>query len=88
MQPRLGARERENETVAAAVLLVKAPLSLPPPDLAYAIWRRSPLARGDARSALAVGRAGFAPSVFAFGLPVDDSGQLDPAPVRWVELDP
>lgn len=57
-----------------------------PLDLAATLWSRSPLAREDALSALAVLRPGSRPSLFAFGLPVDASGALDRDPGRWAEI--
>ncbi len=57
-------------------------------DLAFAIWRRSLLARGDARTALAVvGEAGQRSS-FSYELPVDGAGRPDLAATRWVDLEP
>jgi len=57
-------------------------------DLAFALWRQSPLARADLLSALIVERPGRAPSTFAYGLPLDDRFELDLAPARWVDLAP
>ncbi len=57
-------------------------------DLAFALWRQSPLARADLLSALVVERPGRAPSTFAYGLPLDERAQLDLAPARWVDLAP
>ena len=55
-------------------------------DLAYALWRRSPLARPDALSALTVQLPGARSSVFAFGLPLTPEGELDREPARWSEV--
>jgi signal transduction histidine kinase len=57
-------------------------------DLAYALWRRSPLARYDALSALVVESPEHARSTFSWGLPLDAGGRLDLSPARWVELQP
>jgi signal transduction histidine kinase len=57
-------------------------------DLAYVLWRGSPLARLDAVSALVVERPDERPSSFAYGLPLTDQLELDPAPARWSGLPP
>jgi len=57
-------------------------------DLAFALWRRSPLARVDLLSAVVVERAGAVASSFSYGLPLDDRSALDLAPARWVDLAP
>jgi len=57
-------------------------------DLAYALWRASPLARPDALSALALDWPGEPPSSFSYGLPLDDLGELDRSPARWAGLVP
>ena len=57
-------------------------------DLAYVLWRGSPLARLDAISALVVERPGMRPSSFAYGLPLTDALELDLAPARWIGLAP
>lgn len=57
-------------------------------DLAYVLWRGSPLARLDAISALVIERPGSRPSSFAYGLPLTDDLDLDLAPARWSGLAP
>ncbi len=57
-------------------------------DLAYALWRRSPLARPDALSALVLELDGERPTTFSYGLPLTDEGRLDPSPARWAGLLP
>ena len=57
-------------------------------DLAYLIWRGSPLARLDATSALVIDRPGIRPSSFSYGLPLTDALDLDLAPARWSGLAP
>ncbi len=57
-------------------------------DLAYVLWRGSPLARLDAISALVIERPGRPPSSFAYGLPLTDELDLDLAPARWSGLAP
>jgi len=58
------------------------------PDLPYAIWRDSPLARADLLSALTVVPPSGAPESFSYGLPIDGEGRIDPSAVRWVDLAP
>ena len=57
-------------------------------DLAYLLWRRSPLARRNALTALAVFPEGGAPVPFSYGLPLTDAGEVDDDPVRWGSLGP
>ncbi|MEO7793870.1 MAG: hypothetical protein ABIV06_03790, partial [Thermoanaerobaculia bacterium] len=57
-------------------------------DLAYVLWRGSPLARLDAISGLVVERPGKPASSFAYGLPLTDALDLDLAPARWSGLAP
>ncbi len=54
-------------------------------DLAYTLWRASPLARPNLLSALAATVEGETISSFSFGLPLDD-GELDRDPGRWEVL--
>ncbi len=66
-----------------------APAELPltgEEDLAFVLWRGSPLARLDALSALVIERPGRPPSSFAYGLPLTDGLELDLAPARWSGL--
>ena len=58
-----------------AELVPRAPAGLEPQDLAFALWRDSPLARRSTRSALAVEPFDGRRSAFSFGmLPPDDRG--------------
>lgn len=57
-------------------------------DLAFVLWRGSPLARLDAISALVVERPELPPSSFSYGLPLTDALDLDLAPARWSGLVP
>ncbi len=57
-------------------------------DLAFVLWRGSPLARLDALSALVIERPQLLPSSFAYGLPLTDALELDLAPARWSGLVP
>lgn len=54
-------------------------------DLALALWRRSPLARRDARSALVIEPFDGAPVSFSFGVPLLD-GRADLDVVRWPDV--
>ena len=54
----------------AADLLPRSPRGVEPEDLAFALWRRSPLARPGALSALAVETVEGERSTFSFGLPL------------------
>lgn len=54
-------------------------------DLAFALWRLTPLAQGGALSAIVVRPSGnTAPSVFSFGLPMRGD-TVDWSPSRWEE---
>ncbi len=55
-------------------------------DLAFALWRRSPLATQGALSAVQVEGPGGRRSSFSFGLPVGEEGALDRSPARWEQL--
>ncbi len=55
-------------------------------DLAFALWRASPLARLDLLSALVVDFEDGETSTFSFGLPLDGEGNLVETPERWVDL--
>ncbi len=68
-----------------------APAALPrtsEDDLAFVLWRGSPLARLDAISAVVIERPDMPPSSFAYGLPLTDALELDLAPARWSGLVP
>ena len=67
-------------------LAPRSPAGLNRQDLAYTLWRGSPLARPHALSALAVVPREGNPSSFAFGLPSARTGKLDATPERWDEL--
>lgn len=67
-------------------LAPRSPVGLNRQDLAFTLWRGSPLSRPHALSALAVlPREGIASS-FSFGLPTVRSGRLDWSPERWDDL--
>jgi signal transduction histidine kinase len=67
-------------------LAPRSPAGLNRQDLAYTLWRGSPLARPHALSALAVLPREGNPSSFAFGLPSVRSGKVDATPERWDDL--
>ena len=55
-------------------------------DLAYALWKDSPLSRHHSLSALVVQRENVATSSFSFGMPLTDQGLVDQEHGRWEEL--
>ncbi len=65
----------------------RTPVGLERQDLAYALWKDSPLARHHSLSALVVQRENASPSSFSFGMPLTDQGMVDMAPGRWEDLD-
>jgi signal transduction histidine kinase len=67
-------------------LVLVDPTSLEPKDLAFELWRNSPLARTARLSSLVLASNGGDPLTFSFGLPLTKSGDLDRAPERWDEL--
>jgi signal transduction histidine kinase/HAMP domain-containing protein len=65
----------------------RRPAGLEAQDLAYALWKDSPLARHHSLSALVVQREGEPPaSSFSFGMPLTDQGVVDNDPTRWEDL--
>jgi len=52
-------------------------------DLAFVLWRESPLAQRDALSALVVEAPGGGRSTFSFGLFLDEGGRPAAEPIRW-----
>jgi signal transduction histidine kinase/HAMP domain-containing protein len=67
-------------------LVPRSPVGLERQDLAYALWKDSPLARQHSLSALVVQTDGGPPSSFSFGMPLTDQGLVDDDPGRWVDL--
>ncbi len=55
-------------------VIPRTPVGLDYQDLAYVLWRGSPLARYHALSALVVQRENAPPSFFSFGMPLTDQG--------------
>jgi signal transduction histidine kinase len=69
-------------------LALSGPSGLEREDLAFALWRRSSLARRGALSALSVRPLDGSPgSVFSFGLPLTADHRLDRQSERWRALD-
>ncbi|HEY7213118.1 MAG TPA: ATP-binding protein, partial [Thermoanaerobaculia bacterium] len=75
------------ETLDLAQVVPRVPANLERQDLAYALWKDSPLARHHSLSALVVQTADSpAASSFSFGMPLTDQGLVDPDPGRWEDL--
>jgi signal transduction histidine kinase/HAMP domain-containing protein len=68
-------------------LTVGDPEALDPRDLAFAVWRRSPLVRSGALSAVVVGHSSAPLSRFSFGLPLTEEGEIDASLSLLPELD-
>ncbi len=58
-------------------LAPRTPVGLDPRDLAYSLWRASPLSRPNALSAVAVRSGNALVSSFAFGMPLTGEGDID-----------
>ena len=67
-------------------LVPRSPANLERQDLAYALWKDSPLARHHSLSALVVETPDGPVSSFSFGMPLTDKGMVDPDPGRWEDL--
>ena len=91
-QPELAATWRRLEGHLAGVDLQRrvprSPDGLLPTDLAYLLWRRSPLDRGNALTALVVTPHLGGPVRFSYGLPLTETGEIDRDPIRWGPLGP
>lgn len=70
-----------------ATVVPREPAGLDPEDLAFVLWRRSPLARPNVLSALSIAPltqpAGGAPSMFSYGPPVAGTGGRDWDVTGW-----
>ncbi|MFL6291898.1 MAG: ATP-binding protein [Thermoanaerobaculia bacterium] len=66
-----------------ASLVPRTPAGLERQDLAYALWRGSPLARPYSLSALVVVPREGPQSSFAFGMPLTQGSRVDWSPERW-----
>jgi hypothetical protein len=69
-----------------ASLVPRTPAGLERQDLAYALWRLSPLARPYSLSALVVVPREGPRSSFSFGMPLIEGPRVDWSPDRWREL--
>jgi signal transduction histidine kinase len=69
-----------------ANLVPRTPAGLERQDLAYALWRQSPLARPYSMSALVVVPREGPLSSFSFGMPLTQGNEVDWSPERWREL--
>jgi signal transduction histidine kinase len=58
-------------------LVARSPVGLDRKDLAYALWRDSPLARPNALSAVVVRSGNALVSSFSFGMPLTREGEID-----------
>ncbi len=67
-------------------LVARSPVGVDRRDLAYTLWRASPLARPNALSSLVVRSAGALVSSFAFGLPLDGEGAIDRTRLAALQL--
>jgi signal transduction histidine kinase len=67
-------------------LAARSPVGLDSRDLAYSLWRASPLARPNALSALVVRAGNTLVSSFSFGVPVDSDGNADEEQLAALEL--
>jgi len=91
-QGELAATWRSLEAYLAGIDLAQRvprdPEGLQPSDLAYLLWRDSPLDRGNALTALVVFPEGGAPVSFSYGVPLTEQGEIDRDPIRWGPLGP
>ncbi|HEV7514935.1 MAG TPA: ATP-binding protein, partial [Thermoanaerobaculia bacterium] len=69
-------------------LVPRSPEGLERQDLAFALWRSSPLARRHTLSALVVEPLAGPPSSFSFGMPLSAEGRVDELQMRLAELRP
>jgi signal transduction histidine kinase len=67
-------------------LAARSPVGLDSRDLAYSLWRASPLAAPNALSALVVRAGNTLVSSFSFGVPVDGDGNADAQQLAALEL--
>ncbi len=81
-----GEIRRHFEGIDLERVIPRTPVGLERQDLAYALWKDSPLARHHSLSALVVQRENTLPSSFSFGMPLTDQGMVDSDPARWEDL--
>jgi signal transduction histidine kinase len=67
-------------------LVARSPVGLDRRDLAYSLWRSSPLARPHALSAVAVRAGNNLASSFSYGLPLTGEGEIDRQRLRALGL--
>ena len=67
-------------------LVARSPAGLDGKDLAYSLWLRSPLARPNALSAVAVRSGNELVSSFSFGLPLTREGEIDGERLQQLRL--
>jgi signal transduction histidine kinase len=77
---------RHFEAVDLDQVVPRSPAGLERQDLAYALWKDSPLSRHHSLSALVVQKETAASSSFSFGMPLTDQGVVDQEHGRWEEL--
>ncbi|HEY9422554.1 MAG TPA: PAS domain-containing protein, partial [Thermoanaerobaculia bacterium] len=78
---------RHFEALDLRDVVPRSPEGLERQDLAYALWKDSPLARHQSLSALVVQRDDGSQSSFSFGMPLTDKGLVDAEnPSRWEDL--
>src|SRR6185436_11195235 len=70
-----------------SAIVPRSPGGLERQDLAYTLWRGSPMARTHTLSAIVVEpRDGLAVSSFSFGMPLTEKGRVDWSRARWEGL--
>ena len=67
-------------------LVARSPVGLDHKDLAYSLWRESPLARPNALSAVALRSGNSLVSSFSFGMPLTGEGEIDDQRLRGLGL--
>jgi signal transduction histidine kinase len=67
-------------------LVARSPVGLDRKDLAYSLWRESPLARPNALSAVALRSGNSLVSSFSFGMPLTGEGEIDEERLRGLGL--
>jgi signal transduction histidine kinase len=77
---------RHFEAIDLERVVPRNPAGLERQDLAYALWKDSPLSRHHSLSALVVQRENALSSSFSFGMPLTDQGEVDQEHGRWQDL--
>jgi len=83
-----GEIHRDFAALDLAAIVPRSPAGLDRKDLAYTLWRRSPMARPHTLSAIVIEpRDGLESSSFSFGMPLTEQGRVvDPDDARWKAL--